>query len=110
MIDSAAIEAAGYKRWNQAGAWSGTDIFYQKRVRDGNGDTKYFINVLEYDWRDFGHNTPFKDFSYVVKVQFSDSEEHCINIELSCCDFDNIADVEKKIDNIFVLLDGINYE
>ena len=62
---------------------------YQKKIRSDEGKLLYFINVYEYDWREFNKHPHLSDYIYRVKLSlYVDEKADCINIEFNCTNYD----------------------
>ena len=86
MITSQQLIEAGYNRSISHGSKQFTNVLYQKRFDDEHGK-RYFINVWEWDNRDFFKKRGYKsaldnDFSYQAESQFTYGYGTVFNIEL----------------------------
>lgn len=102
---------AGYKEFNQNSIISSAEIGYQKRFRDENGDTKYFIT-----WDEYEPILHFKGKGYEIHLQFEKEfkgRKYTVNMTIfSFFDYDSekeqrvydnvsVTDIEEMIEEIW---------
>ena len=97
---------AGYKKFTAY--LKSADAGYQKRFYSETG-TRYFINVMWYDWSAGGSlNIPYYE-GFEVDCQFMDEDDNAINILFSCTNM-TVEELENKIEYIFTTLNFKDYE
>lgn len=112
MISRPSLETAGYRQcrnpmqrddWN---AW-----LFQKRFNDKQG-TRYFIDVMEYDWQQFAHRLSDTRFSYEPHVTIytgnGDASFRMIVQDDAACA--SIEGLEIFVENIWTKLGAGYYE
>lgn len=79
---------SGYREFKPTLICKSANNAYQKRVRDNVG-TKYFINIYEYDSREYG----FNGYTYEISLQSNktyNDKEFTVNTEIfGFSEFDN---------------------
>lgn len=70
------------------------DKFFQKRIKDGNGKTKYFINVYHY-LALYNHIN-----SSTFEVAYS-TEEYEYRVEISSCNFSTFEQMENFFEDLY---------
>jgi len=83
-----------------------TQIFWQKRVRDEDGRTKYFIQLPEYDFSKYP-DVPINT-SYEMHVQFNG--EQTVNISTSVHTQEDLEKAEEMVEKMFVRMEFEHYE
>lgn len=103
-ISGELLLANGYKKFSDV--FKRAKCGYQKRV----GNTRYFINIYEYDFSGFDCFPKDRPtISYEVDVQFQEQDERYINISFSVYDL-SLEEVEARVENIFTTLNCRDYE
>lgn len=102
MITEEILLAAGYRRYTDS--FSNADWLYQKRIRDVNGDTSYFINLYYYKFA--ARN------SWELSMTFDrhDPLFNRIEVRIPVSEERTIEDVEAIASRIFVLMEGSPYD
>lgn len=106
MINKDSLLENGYKEWSKENCMNQfCNRFFQKRFRNENGDTKYFITVYEYD-RPREENK----LDYEVDLQF-EKKDYTINITLFCLtESMTVEQMEKEVYSIWYWLNCRYYE
>lgn len=74
------------------------DCLWQKRVRNEQGETKYFINIYEYDFRKYGMEG--LDIKYGVEVCiFPEGIDTQVNLSFNLT---TIEEAEKFIEDFYI--------
>lgn len=73
------------------------DLFFQKRIINSEGQTKYFVEVYYYDFQKY----PGGVESFLYEVVFYDSEERKVTISVSNRNFESIQQVEEYFEKLF---------
>ncbi len=102
-INSENLIKSGYKEWGKKHLFDQySNRFFQKRFRNEKGDTRYFIDFVEY--------TVNGKLDYEVCLQF-EQDRYCMNIRLFAIDNSmSIEDVEQEVYAIWYGLDCKYYE
>lgn len=108
MITDELLLGNGYKEWEVNKLFHPyANRFFQKRFRNGKGQTQYFINFTEYG----GEDDPYKyPINYEVNLTF-EKEKYAIKIKLYAID-DNMTleEIEKEVYAIWYGLDCKYYD
>lgn len=92
MINEQLLLEKGYKKFNEQRHLY-CDTFYQKRVKDAYGDTKYFINCYEYNF------PREKEPRYEFKIYF---EKNKLNYMITIYGEVNLEEVEQEIERLWI--------
>lgn len=101
MITATQLESAGYQKYPALFKQYATCL-WQKCFDDSEGK-KYFIQLYEYDNREWNKKHPnmaFKDFAYSSEVKFKDGYGNTFNVE--CLTNDSIEQVEEFFERVWV--------
>mgnify|MGYP003648093097 CR=1 len=77
-------------------------FFWQRRIRDNNSDTKYWINVQYWDLSLEFLNAP-KQPSYQVDVHLNRNDQLFI-FQFSYYELFDISEMEKEVEKVYVAL------
>ncbi len=94
------LQQSGYREYKPH---TDADKFFQKRIRDNDGNTRYFINIHYNDFRKYGDIERFD--TEVVIYDIYDVPHH-INIPTSY--FSCVDDVENHIYGIWTMFGSVN--
>jgi len=100
---------AGYVAFNSNILSDYAECGLQKRVRDEDGNTKYFINVMMYDMSKINVNLSKKySFEYEVRLFTGSflSEDGHLSFAIKGC-VESICEVEQHIENAYFVLNCI---
>lgn len=77
--------------------------FFQKRIRDNNSNTKYWINVQYWNLSLEFPNAPWQP-SYQVDVHLQRNSQVFI-LQFSYYELFDISEMEKEVEKVFIALD-----
>lgn len=102
MITEEILLAAGYRRYTDS--FSNADWLYQKRIRDENGNTVYFIDLYYYKFDD--HN------SWELRMSFERDDPlfDYMHVKVHVREERTVEDVEAIASRIFVSMEGAPYD
>lgn len=92
----------GYRKFNDT-AYRNEDYILQKRVKDENGNTKYFITVYVYDLSKFG----IDEVSYEAEAIMWDDPSDSIASYRIVMSVKNIDDMEHRFEKIHKWFGGV---
>lgn len=92
----------GYRKFNNT-SHRNEDYILQKRVRDSEGNTKYFITVYVYDFSKFGIDEVSYEADSIMWDNPEDSDSsYTINISVN-----NIDDMEHRFEKLHKHFGGV---
>lgn len=106
MINGKTLLDNDYKEYSKEASMNQyCNRFFQKRFRNYDGDTKYFITIYEYDKIGFESK-----LDYEIELQF-EKDNYTMNITMFCIAKNmTIAELEKEVNDIWYNLDCKYYE
>lgn len=104
MITEKLLLENGYKEFDVNKIVNpGANRFFQKRVRNGLGSTKFFIGIVEYLNSDY-------NLSYEVDLQF-EKDKYVINLTMFHISEEmTLEEIEQEVHNIWFGLDFKYYD
>jgi hypothetical protein len=97
---------SGYKEYVNYDKSRTADCLLQKRIRNKDNKTKYFINVYMYDFSQYPQVNIEPKIQFEAESRFNDKDEGFYTFTIH--KIDDINKMEEKMDELFIKMDFIN--